>query len=80
MVGFETDLTQCALPLSYRHTGASNEYLPVPIGPAVRAPEAKVLGHTCKHTNTAQSPAEGLGVANNPLKVTSDIDVFYDFI
>ena len=31
---------------SFRRSGASNEYAPVPIGPAIRAPEAKMLGHT----------------------------------
>ena len=28
-----------------------NEYSPVPVGPAVRAPEAKMLGHTDSHTD-----------------------------
>ena len=32
-------------PSSFRRSGASNEHSPVPIRPAVRAPEAKMLGH-----------------------------------
>ena len=34
----------------FRRSGASNEYSPVPIGPAVRAPESKMLGQTGLHT------------------------------
>ena len=32
-------------PSSFRRSGASNQHSPVSIGPAVRAPEAKMLGH-----------------------------------
>ena len=39
-------------PSSYRCPGTSNEYSPVPIGPAVRAPEAKMLGLTHRSKNT----------------------------
>ena len=35
----------------FRCSGASNEYSPVPIGPAVRAPEAKMFGHTDTQTS-----------------------------
>ena len=53
-------------PSSFRRSGTSKEYSPVPIGPAVRAPEVKMLGHTHKHrpdyffpaTNHMKSPSE----------------------
>ena len=36
--------------LSFRRSDASNEYSPVPIGPAVQAPEAKMVAQTYTHT------------------------------
>ena len=38
-------------PSSFRRFIASNEYSPVPIGPAVRPPEAKVLGQIDRQTH-----------------------------
>ena len=40
------------LPSSFRRSGASNNYSPVPIRPAIRAPEAKMPGQTDIHTRT----------------------------
>ena len=41
-------------PSSFRRSGASNEYSQVLIGPAVRAPETKMLGQTNTQTNVAR--------------------------
>ena len=41
-------------PSSFRCSGASNGAYPVTIGPAVRAPGAKMLAQTGTHTNTIE--------------------------
>ena len=38
-------------PSSFRRSGASNKPSSVPISPAVRAPDAKMLGQTLRHTD-----------------------------
>ena len=43
------------VPSSYRHYGAWSEYPPVPIGPAVRAPEAEMLEQTETQTGPDSS-------------------------
>ena len=53
------------LPSSFRRSGASNDYSPVPIRPAVRAPEAKMLGQTDRRTDT-QTPAGQLFSSDPP--------------
>ena len=47
--GLRDRTVQQIAPSSFRRSGALNECSPIPIGLAVRAPKAQVLGQTDKH-------------------------------